>query len=107
MLIHDDDLTENVDWSEEGCVLTDFLGKSNEEEIRRKVSRIIYPFLLKYGVKITCNRFKLEMYHHYVNDDSHLQIANEIKDGFQMSEFPVEARTFEKKISKILGVNIS
>lgn len=107
ILIHDDDLIENVDWSEEGYVLTGFLGKSNEEEIRRKVSRIIYSFLLKYGVKVTFNKFKLEMYHHYVNDDSHLQIANEIKDGFQMSEFPIEPRTIEKRISKILGVNVS
>ena len=46
ILIHDDDLIENVDWSEEGYVLTGFLGKSNEEEIRRKVSRIIV-FIIK------------------------------------------------------------
>ena len=106
LLEHDENLFENTEWDDLGYTVQPFLSKNENIELKIVVEKTIKELIVKNGGEITKD-FYLENYHEFVDDGIHLKIAHDIKNGWKTNDFPFDLNLINKRISAILGKNVS
>lgn len=107
VLMEDDvNLLKNTAWDQEGFVIQDFLSDENVEKVKYGFTELIKTFIIEEGGKMD-NKFCLEKYHTYVDDELHLKIARKIKGGFPVQKFPINFEIINMRMSEILGQKVS
>lgn len=106
LLSNDENLIENTDWKEIGFKIVDFLEEDEFQKIKKGIKTIIGNLIVDAGGQID-EDFELEKYHLYVNNKIHLKLSKMIQWGWIISEFPIDFRLVHKRISEVLGIEVS
>ncbi len=106
LLLQDENLIENTTWKEIGYDIVDFLSEADFVKIKDGLKSIIGDLIVEAGGKIDQN-FELENYHMYVNNEIHLKLAKMIQWGWNISEFPVDFKLINDRISEVVGMQVS
>jgi hypothetical protein len=107
VLLHqDDNLVANTTWSETGYCIADFLSPIDFEQIKIGITKQVADLIVAFGGEVN-EAFSLENYHLYVNDEIHLKVARFTSDGWDAVHFPVNIEKVNKRISEVLGVDVS
>lgn len=106
LLLKDENLIEKTSWSKAGFEIVDFLSESDFQQIKLGLKKIISGLILDAGGQIDEN-FELENYHLYVTNEIHLKLAKMIQWGWNVSEFPVDFKRINNRISEVIGIPVS
>lgn len=106
LLLQDVNLLEETPWHLDGYTIQPFLSTADFETVRDGLTKRIASMLTTNGVALDAD-FSLEKYHTYVTDADHLVLSKQIQYGFNVSEFPIDFRKIDARISEILGKNVS
>jgi hypothetical protein len=106
LLFNDENLIENTTWKEEGFNIVRFLEQADFQEIKHGLKNKIKNLIVDSGGEIDAN-FELDRYHLYVNNEIHLRIAKSIQWGWNISEFPIDFQLINKRISDVIGKQVS
>jgi hypothetical protein len=107
ILIHqDNNLLENTEWDDLGFTIQPFLSQNENFQFKKAAEKTIKDLIIKNGGTLT-NDFKLDNYHKFVNDEIHLNIAREIKNGWKSTDFPFDVNLINQRLSEILGKKVS
>ncbi len=102
LLDGDDDMTALTPWHRQGFTVAPFLSKQPTHTlqlgIRQKVQHIVERV-----VGPIDSDFRLEKYHHYVNDTSHAAVVEAIRHGFLHDTFPIAISEVAHRISEVVG----
>jgi hypothetical protein len=106
LLNKDINLLQNTNWNEEGYTIVPFVSDAEFATIKKGITQKIAKIIEDCGGKIDEN-FSLDKYHLYVDDEIHLKLAKTIKDGWLVSEFPIDFQIINDRMSEILGVKVA
>jgi len=106
LLQKDENLIERTPWNQEGFSIEKFLSDEDFSKIKEGLKQLVSEKIVEAGGKID-DSFTLENYHLYVNDKIHLTVAKLIQSGWNVSQFPVEINRVNKRISAIIGVDVT
>ena len=106
LLRKDENLIEKTTWNEIGYNIVDFLSESDFQKIKYGLKKIVSNLIIEAGGQVD-NNFQLEKYHLYVDNGLHLKIAKLIQSGWNVSQFPIEMEQINKRISAIIGIDVS
>lgn len=101
LLAQDIDLLAKTDWKEEGYTVVPFLSEADFAKVKAGITKIIKDLIVYCGGKVD-DAFTLARYHMYVDDELHLKLAKEIKDGWLVSEFPIDIQIVNDRMSELL-----
>jgi len=82
LLLEDENLIDQTDWSDVGFTIAPFLSFEEYESIRKGIKQLIIQKIDEAGGK-TDDEFTLENYHLYVNDEKHLDVAKRIQKNIK------------------------
>jgi ectoine hydroxylase-related dioxygenase (phytanoyl-CoA dioxygenase family) len=110
LLNRDDNLIAQTPWAAAGYtvapVLSQFEYRKLVEGIRRLLAGIVAARVKPKNIDES--RFKLERYHRAISSNSkHLALVMGIRDGFPLSELPIDVAVLERALSAICGVNVA
>ena len=106
LLEKDINLLQNSDFNNEGYSIHPFLSEEMFTKIKSGITDIIKSLLIKVGCNIS-SHFTLEKYHTYVSDEEHLKLAMEIQNGWNVSEFPVDFKQIDERMSELLDFEVT
>lgn len=107
VLLHNDvNLLRNTPWNEKGYTIEPFVSDEDFKKIQVGMTKRIAGIIEELGGKVD-DKFTLETYHLYVDDESHLKVAKAIGSGWPVSEFPIDFRIINDRLSEILGIRVS
>ncbi len=106
LLQDDDNLLAHTPSGETGFIVAPFLTAKEFDSIYSGITSMVKALIRKVKGEID-DDFCLEHYHHYVTDSEHLQIAKLIQYGWNVSEFPIDFRKVEERISTIIGIDVT
>jgi len=102
LLLEDENLIDQTDWSDVGFTIAPFLSLEEYESIRKGIKQLIIQKIDEAGGK-TDDEFTLENYHLYVNDEKHLDVAKRIQFGWDVCQFPIPIQHVNHRISSFLN----
>jgi len=106
LLLQDENLIEKTSWKDTGYEIVDFLDESDFKIIQLGLKEIIKGLIQKSGGNVD-EKFELEKYHLYVDNEIHLKLAKLIQWGWNIKEFPIDFRKINKRISDVIGIQVS
>lgn len=106
LLLQDKNLIENTDWKDLGYTITSFLDVDAFETLKQGIENIIAQLIIRVDGRMD-NNFKMINYHKYVNDEQHLKITRLIQHGWNVSEFPIDFKKVEQRISAELHKEVT
>jgi hypothetical protein len=106
LLLQDENLIENTSWKNEGFSIEKFLEEDEFLEIKNGIKVLITEKIKEAGGIIDDN-FSLDNYHNYVNNELHLKIASLIQNGWNVSKFPIQINAVNRRISDVIGRQVS
>jgi hypothetical protein len=106
LLLQDENLIENTSWKNEGFSIEDFVLPADFKILKDGIKHLISEKIIEAGGKID-DAFELEKYHLYVDNELHLKVAKLIQYGWNISRFPIEMNSVNKRISNIIGLKVS
>ena len=106
LLLQDENLIENTSWKNEGFSIDKFLEEDEFLEIKNGIKVLITEKIKEAGGIIDDN-FSLNNYHNYVNNELHLKIASLIQNGWNVSKFPILINAVNRRISDVIGRQVS
>ena len=106
LLAQDENLIENTTWHNRGYSIEKFLTEREYIAIQLGIKELISQKISEAGVS-TDAHFKLENYHKYVDNEIHLKLARLIQSGWGVSEFPIDIKSVNERISEIIGQEVS
>ena len=106
ILLKDENLIENTSWKDEGFSIEDFVSDTAFLRIKEGFKILITDKIIEAGGQID-NQFELENYHLYVDNETHLKVAKLIQSGWNISHFPIDMNSVNKRISDIIGLKVS
>lgn len=102
------DLTANTDFRDQGFKVLDLLDAEAHKQIQEGCKKIIYDDIKQIkDISVSLEKFRLEDYHKYVDDETHLLLAKKYGAGFDEELFPIDFSLIEKEISNIVGTQVS
>lgn len=106
LLLKDENLIEKTSWNDQGFSIEKFVSEEDFILIKKGFKKLVSQKIMDSGGEIDTN-FTLENYHLYVDDELHLKIAKSIQSGWNVSQFPIEIEQINKRISAIIGIDVS
>ena len=106
LLLKDENLIERTAWNDEGFSIEKFLSHEDFSKIREGLKQLVSEKIVEAGGEIDAS-FTLENYHLYVDDEVHLTVAKLIQSGWNVSQFPIEIDRVNKRISAIIGFDVT
>ena len=106
LLLKDENLIEKTTWNDQGFSIEKFVSEEDFILIKEGFKKLVSQKITESGGKIDAN-FTLEKYHLYVDNELHLKIAKLIQSGWNVSQFPIEIEQINKRISAIIGIDVS
>ena len=108
LLLKDDDLTRDTDWSTEGYSVQRFLGAGDYARLVSGVQELIAREMSSFVDPAMQSSFRLENYHNFVEtDERHLGLVNRTREGFPLVDLPVDLPLLEARLSEICGAEIT
>lgn len=101
LLDQDINLLAKTDWKEEGYTVVPFLSEADFAKVKAGITKIIKDLIVSCGGQVD-DAFTLARYHMYVDDTLHLEVAKAIKDGWLVSEFPIDFQIVNDRMSGLL-----
>jgi hypothetical protein len=106
ILNEDINLLENSDFKDIGYKILPFLDVEKFNTIKTGLTSKIQEIMKSIGID-TDKNFELEDYHHFMNDEKHLELAKIIQHGWHVSEFPIDFKIIDQEISKAINFEVS
>ena len=106
LLLQDENLIEKTAWNNEGFSIEKFVSDEDFSLIKEGLTKLVSEKIIEAGGKIDKN-FTLENYHMYVDNTIHLTVAKLIQSGWNVSQFPIEIERINKRISAIIGIDVT
>lgn len=106
LLLQDENLIEKTAWNNEGFSIEKFVSDEEFSLIKEGLTKLVSEKIIEAGGKIDKN-FTLENYHLYVDNAIHLIVAKLIQSGWNVSQFPIEIERINKRISAIIGIDVT
>lgn len=106
LLLKDENLIEKTAWNNEGFSIEKFVSKEDFTLIKEGFNNLVREKIIEAGGKIDAN-FTLENYHLYVDNSIHLTVAKLIQSGWNVNQFPIEIERINKRISDIIGIDVT
>jgi len=104
-------VSTSLPWAEMGYTVQEFLTPEKNEIIRQGIKEIIVDILNSIGVET--HGFKLENYHNFVDDATHIKFADVIRSGskgtggISMDKFPLSINEIDERISQICETKVT
>ncbi|MBS1684567.1 MAG: hypothetical protein JSS76_07435 [Bacteroidetes bacterium] len=105
LLAKDIDLLAKTDWKESGYTIVPFLKDEDFAKVKAGITKLIAGIIESCGGKVD-DKFTLARYHLYVDDALHLEVAKAIKDGWLVSEFPIDMQIVNDRMSELLNEKV-
>ena len=106
LLLQDENLIEKTAWNNEEFSIEKFVSDEDFSLIKEGLTKLVSEKIIEAGGKIDKN-FTLENYHMYVDNTIHLTVAKLIQSGWNVSQFPIEIERINKRISAIIGIDVT
>lgn len=107
LLEKDDNLIKNTNFNERGYAIFPFLANPDYAALHKGLTELIASYLQEAGVK-DLKDFTLENYHLFATtDELHSFVVKKIQKGIPFDSFPINPAIIEKRISEILGIEVT
>lgn len=106
LLLQDENLIEKTTWNNEGYSIEKFVNDEDFSLIKEGLTKLVSEKIIEAGGKIDTN-FTLENYHLYVDNSLHLKVAKLIQSGWNVVQLPIDISKINKRISDIIGINVT
>tara|TARA_B100000401_G_C52714346_1_gene675412 strand:- start:248 stop:1075 length:828 start_codon:yes stop_codon:yes gene_type:complete len=106
-LVNEDvNLIDDLSWLNQGFSVEEFLTPELYAQMQSGLKDMVKQLVLKFGGSVD-DKFSLENYHLYVDDEIHLKIAKEIQPGWNVSSFPIDFNLVNERVSQIINKTVT
>lgn len=106
ILNEDINIIENTDWDQIGYKVDNFLSQENYNQIKIGIRNHLKAILADLDIP-TDSDFSLENYHKYVDNSTHLKVAEKIQPGWNISKFPIDFEIINNRVSEIVNCQVT
>lgn len=106
LITEGDDLIAHMPWAEQGYTVENFLTEADSARVRAGLKAQLLKVMRQSG-DVDENNFTLDQYHHFVDDEYHVRITQELRKGFELEDIPEGVALFEENVSRMLGTPVT